>query len=464
MRAAILTGLILASASPAFAVKKPTTPAELLLVSLLQAEINQSQALRSKIKTLNATIDLEERKIAPNSALIAGLRHQLAGLEDQHLVVCNKAIKLAIDAYDLTPPRPTAVLVTGAVGRQATWAPVFVKPEGRMILYADGTTRFFPHPGVKASGITWPDGAVTLTEEAFTTPAMLAAVLLHETVHFEQRTTPGVGDKLSPKQMEFSAHMKMLATKDKLGLASSEVALIQTALAAAMSKPDGGAHFVGGLPEVKPEPVRSGGDDGFLGAIRELQGVTDETRQAVRREREASESRRIREKEERRRRVARWFEDRKRSRDYMWGLADQACSDPASMEVLQGKGEIIPANIDPLDDSYGLADTSGPESLSPCQRSVLDSIDSARHRYARIYAADFAEAARAYRRVHPTLGERLGKIFEGVFAPYQNLAEGRRVGPVIEPGESREPRSYSREPRCFVDSNGVRSCCVANCE
>lgn len=75
--------------------------------------------------------------------------------------------------------------------------------------------------------MTWPDGQIILGPPAFRSPAYLAAIIAHETYHFEQYTTPGKGDRLTFERSELEAFGFILGLRNTLGLSDDEVKLVQ---------------------------------------------------------------------------------------------------------------------------------------------------------------------------------------------------------------------------------------------
>ena len=76
------------------------------------------------------------------------------------------------------------------------------------------------------AAITWENGDIVITIDAFLfSPGYLAAVVEHETIHFDQFTTPGRGDKMSPLAREREAYNVMLgpANANILKLSHAEV-------------------------------------------------------------------------------------------------------------------------------------------------------------------------------------------------------------------------------------------------
>jgi len=276
----LLTLVILLSALPASALKKPTTKAELAELAAISAAMAAEQtAYTAMLKSLKAAYDKVEGKI-DTQPQIAAIKVHLAQVDAAHAVVMTDIIKRTTKLYDIHPGPTSGYIVGGEFTyNRPQWSPVFA-PEAarRTVKLASGKEIIMWAHGSYA-GVTWADGTVELNEKAFLrSPAYLAAIILHESIHFAQSTTVGRADRLSPARAEIEAHSQSSGDKTAalLGLTSEEQGLLKKAFQAAIERfqkapgqkmmsrqftPDGAVDA--------GEAAKEAGDDAFWARMRE---------------------------------------------------------------------------------------------------------------------------------------------------------------------------------------------------
>ena len=129
------------------------------------------------------------------------------------------------------------ISVSGALGgtfeshdRGANWKPMFGEMEkSRRKMNKAGHNILMKIP-VPYDAITWENGDIIVTIEAFLlSPGYLAAVISHETIHFDQFTTPNLGNKMTSVARERAAYnmMRGLTNRGIFQLSPAELAKIE---------------------------------------------------------------------------------------------------------------------------------------------------------------------------------------------------------------------------------------------
>lgn len=172
-----------------------------------------------------AEADIKEKDIALNIAkrtgdwtAVGNLYVKIQDLKKERQTANDKAIWLTINACGLlptdkdgvpTPPEGVSVYRSpeAKAGKKITWIPRFEDADDFSVQDKDGNN--IPErykPGSNVFGNTASDGVSRIFPGAFTSVAELASIILHEKVHFEQNTTPGLADKKTPGELEVLAY------------------------------------------------------------------------------------------------------------------------------------------------------------------------------------------------------------------------------------------------------------------
>lgn len=260
-----------------------------------KGEFRKAQDYLDTIKKINAELEgsgLSAEKITND-------KRKLVALYD-------KTTHAVILAYGIKPNHEAGTIVRGAVkgAKSKKWDPVFDDQTHRIMTDKGGKEVLAKE--APAVGYTWSDGQITLGPGAFegsfinkttkgkefysASPALLASLIIHETVHFEQYTTPGRGDKMSRFDMDLEAYKVQLASARKIGLNPSEVRLIGQGMIKGMgwikahpnASPFAGPGVVLGaadLPDSDIERAKNGAEDSFLDTWKnEASQVADDAR------------------------------------------------------------------------------------------------------------------------------------------------------------------------------------------
>jgi len=155
-----------------------------------------------------------------------------------------QAIRTTLIAYGLVdldanglPIMPTKTAVHPTVrGRSVHWIVIYKDDAPRTVLDNDGANMTIPAGAKVQGGITGADGVTTMYGR-FHSPADLALMLYHEKVHYEQFTTPTLGDKMSYDEREEAAFRAQFQVLGKIGLTPAEMRAFEELLAGDGRKP-----------------------------------------------------------------------------------------------------------------------------------------------------------------------------------------------------------------------------------
>lgn len=226
MTALLLSILLPLAASPAAAQHALTTLEEFAeRDSITDDMASERKGHRTAIARLNEK--KAKLKGLANEAARAAIDLQIEALESHHASLMNDLLTRTMRLYRIEPRPPHgAVVVPGPFrGERVTWTPIYAaRQTSRLVQRPDGTVMRLTADG-PYEAIIWADGRVELTEDAFRNPRYLAALLLHEAVHFEQYVTPGRGDRNGAVRLELEAHSRSSGqnTARILGLSSDDV-------------------------------------------------------------------------------------------------------------------------------------------------------------------------------------------------------------------------------------------------
>lgn len=158
------------------------------------------------------------------------LEFQIYALNSHHASMMDDLLQRTMSLYGIRPSRQRGTVVVPGPFRGAAvrWEPRFGSGAlQRTVVTPSGTT--IPLQVDPYEAVIWADGQVEITEEAFRSPGYLAALLLHESVHFDQYVTPGRGDRFRGLQLELEAHSQSSGRNNAaiLGLTADELARIR---------------------------------------------------------------------------------------------------------------------------------------------------------------------------------------------------------------------------------------------
>lgn len=192
------------------------------------------------VKKVKADLELEYRKPESlrNSAKIAHWQVELKSLRTTRDQLYQQAIRKTLLAYDLVdrdhhglPIMPTEPAVHPSFNnRTIHWILVYKDDEPRVLLDSGGKPRTIPAGKASGGGLTGADGVTTMYGK-FESPADLALLLYHERVHYDQFTTPGIGDKLTYDEREEAAYRAQYQALGHFGLTAAEKKLFEEFLA-----------------------------------------------------------------------------------------------------------------------------------------------------------------------------------------------------------------------------------------
>lgn len=195
----------------------------------LQALIDQIVSARGRIRVIEAKIQqIPAENTKGRKAYERLIASEIAGMMPH----CDEAGQLALIAYDIVPtdglgrakmPQGDSVSRGPAGGKHVYW--LLVADVNRPIAWQrpDGSAApSTPVPG-NPNGATTPDGVSRLFPQAFQSPDWLAGVLVHEETHFQQYTTPQLGDIKTPAELEVDAYNADLVFAEQLGFSEKEL-------------------------------------------------------------------------------------------------------------------------------------------------------------------------------------------------------------------------------------------------
>lgn len=236
MRGFPLLAALLFVSSTAWAIKPPSTVDEAKIQALIDKanEINKTSSANPNVRDISVVEgDLSIESLKPaylqNRGAIAHLQSELKGLKKQRDVFYQQAIRQTLLAYDLVPkdsqgvpvmPTKTAVHPSFK-GRNIHWIVVYKDDEDRALLDNGTGVQIVPAGMRREGGLTGADGVTTMYGH-FQSPADLALMLYHEKVHYEQFTTPGVGDTLIYDEREEKAYQAEYQHLKEFGLSPTD--------------------------------------------------------------------------------------------------------------------------------------------------------------------------------------------------------------------------------------------------
>lgn len=195
--------VVLLIAQRAFAIK-PATDTEKIAI---QNQIFAANRMDADVKDAEARVFLAQSANASPDKIRA-LQLAVARERDRQTAARTVAIHMTILAYDLKPANSNGISTLGwTKGRSIAWLPVAREPEARKLQNADGKQQDQPQPKEALAGKTYIDGVAYIYPESFEKGVgYLASTLLHESIHFDQITTPGRGGVITIAESEAEAY------------------------------------------------------------------------------------------------------------------------------------------------------------------------------------------------------------------------------------------------------------------
>lgn len=405
-------------------------------------------AQQSRINELKFDINATEADKARANKDLEVLRRSLE-------VVYDQAIHAVIRAYGIAPdntgPDHIGILAVGGrkgeyIGKPAKWNPVFwPKDMPRTLTDAAGNTAEEPPSPEDWHAATSEDGQVTLGPNCFSSPAFLAGNLVHESVHFEQRTTKGRRDMFGPMRAEEEAFGVTLSLKSIaiLGLTAEEVQQFKLIRDKELDDirrgigPYAGLDRVAGSPAAL-EPVKQSSETDFYGSLEGLKGVSEEAQRLASAKAHEGDYTWEQVQKESAEWMRQYDDDVKRRYavvDYLGAVAGLACSDPEAFQRQIDRQQFVDAMLG-LDQIVRFKNNR-PEN---CKESVLDSIRNAN---GPVSPATILSWAQRYHAEHPGFFQRLANdLAKFAEARDKVAAQSSSSGS----GESRSSGSGSREP------------------
>lgn len=401
---------IIASGTLAATIQTPISKMsqdQLLELAAIQGLMNTSKSYTTKIWAEQAKIDFEnnQRSRPPNQQVIAAAKAQIVQItaSREKAVPSHDIILRTYKLYGLKPSNYSAPIQDGKFkGDNASWAPKYHEwgvANDRMDQKGkDQTLRYHDPYGA----VTWINGDIWITPDVLTeSPAYLAAIILHETVHFEQFTDTFLAKTLTAIDRENRAYSEMQKSANvvALGLKSNEVAKINAIFVKAMIKLRSNPYAnVPGLYEATdPEPDKLQGEKGLLEGIEEAKRAAREIQETAqenirRRKQQADEQARA---EQNSKEIA-W--------KYIRTTVGFACSDPTGLQERAQNGQVAPAGMDvPVLSAFVERDW---EKFNGCERRLLQALLSSDKPISAVW---LAQEGRRYRVEHPSLFSRIFK-------------------------------------------------------
>lgn len=349
--------LLLAPSGNVFALKTPT-PTEL---NVLQSQINTVQALQGNatdpnplnwtgIVGLDRSILEEGAQIDPDKKKIAAWEQRRQSLKLQQASLCQSLLENTRFAYGIKPNRYSGkiVLPGGFKDTYADYRPRFGEmKQTHEKLNRGGHMIAMGYPGSYAA-ITWENGDIIVTIDAFKfSPGYLAAVITHETIHYDQITTVGRGNKMSRQAREREAYNTMIGLTNRpiFQLSPMELGVVKDNFHRAMNStsPSDSSPLLGDSGFYSVDlTLDPNGEEHLLQAMREAKEVAAKQRERIELERQRDHDERLKNA---------WV-----------ALAQRSCANP---------GSVSQAELDRLPKPYGtdVMDTT-PRGLGECGGKV----------------------------------------------------------------------------------------------
>ncbi|MEK7692234.1 MAG: hypothetical protein AAB425_14555, partial [Bdellovibrionota bacterium] len=149
-----------------------------------------------------------------NEAEELRIRTEIARLKKVQKNAAEQAMWLTARAYDIIPfvdnvpilDKGISVLRSKEIGASITWLPIFDEIGPKPLQYEDGTDAGTRKAKPDVAGNTATDGMSRIFPGAFSSPEMLASIIIHEQQHFIQNVTDGEGNKKTTAELEVAAY------------------------------------------------------------------------------------------------------------------------------------------------------------------------------------------------------------------------------------------------------------------
>lgn len=199
-------------------------PASAADMKKIQELLNKADLIQADVKRMKNNLEAAEiaLKRSPDDpdlkSQAAYVARTLNDFVRDRDLVRDKAIHRTLTAYGIVstdrisgkPKMPSGIaVVPDYKGQAAHWRVVARDDDKRINLNLRGDrVHEGPVDNKLARASTDGSGITIVYEESFSSPEYLALILSHEKEHFEQYTTKGRGDKLSPNERELVAWRK----------------------------------------------------------------------------------------------------------------------------------------------------------------------------------------------------------------------------------------------------------------
>jgi len=217
--------LWLVQAATAVEVRRPSDDE----VAALRKAVGDANASQLGLDEARVALERLRRKIAPDRKKIKDLSERIESLRGPNAALHNEVLRQAVEIFGLAPPQKKLFNRDkdgpfGGVG--TTWQIWFQEGTSKYgMVDKHEKPRFGTYDTSSFYGIAFADGMVWITPKAFQSGAFLAAVILHERVHFDQYTAPDGpnGHRPDLAMRELFARQAVLARRDVLGLSDAEL-------------------------------------------------------------------------------------------------------------------------------------------------------------------------------------------------------------------------------------------------
>lgn len=243
MRTILIVAIVLAVIPiPAGALREVVTVDQIAKRQTVEELLNQVSRLQfkrgllfKKFQDVRMRVDYDPVEVRAINAAAKVIDHQIAGLGEA-------AVALTLEIYGIAPTDTGRLILERSDYKNsgATYRVLFAKKATHKARNPrTGESEAFSVASPKLLGVTWPDGTISITENALRSPGILAATLVHETVHYDQRTLPH-GARVGQLDREVSAFGSALSNDAqlKLGLTKADVDYLKEVHAAFMADPE----------------------------------------------------------------------------------------------------------------------------------------------------------------------------------------------------------------------------------
>lgn len=267
MRLAFLFTIVVLSA-PAWALRRPTKSSDLQKLADIQLLMDVFNVNLAEERKLLQTIDELRQpgleRLTPDFSSIRKHMNRIAALQAARRKLGPSILRQTIDVYDLRIQgnNPQINYPGDSQGQPSPWTAIYLATPEREITDVETNQRAKFHlPPIKKGhsreGFTWKDGVISVFDAAFTSPAMLAATIVHENVHYENLIDPK-SRKNPPSELasERMARRRLLdvSVRDDLLLSTDERKIIDEQYQLFVQSPN---DFIGGAVPSEGNSIRA---------------------------------------------------------------------------------------------------------------------------------------------------------------------------------------------------------------